>query len=118
MHRVLNIIKTQSSPDVKIFLIGNKVDLADKRKVPQELAEQFVKDNHLNYFIEISAKAGFNASTVFIEAAKILYLEHLRYKDKSSRPGSIASGKPRNVLMPTPKKGEEEKVEEKKGCAC
>lgn len=85
--------------------------------MPKELAEQFVKDNHLNYFIETSAKTGFNASTVFIEAAKTLYQEHLRYKDKSSRPWSISSGKPRNVLMPTPKK-EEEKVEEKKGCAC
>ena len=100
---------------MKIFLIGNKVDLADKRKVPQELAEQFVKDNHLNYFIETSAKAGFNASTVFIEAAKILYLEHLRYKDKSSRPGSIASGKQRNVLMPTPKKVKRKKWKRRKG---
>ena len=103
---------------MKIFLIGNKVDLADKRKVSQELAEQNVKDNHLNFFIETSAKTGFNATTVFTEAAKMLYLEHLRYKDKSSRPGSIGSRKPTNLLVPTPNKNEEKKVEEKKGCAC
>ena len=106
---------------MKVFLIGNKIDLDDKRKVNKEDAEQYVKDNKLDYFIETSAKTGFNAKNVFIEAAKSLYIEHLRYKDRSSRPGSISSY--RQNSLPTTKKevklGEDDNTQEKKeGCAC
>ena len=106
---------------MKVFLIGNKIDLDDKRKVNKEDAEQYVKDNKLDYFVETSAKTGFNAKNVFIEAAKSLYIEHLRYKDRSSRPGSISSY--RQNSLPTPKKevklGEDDNTQEKKeGCAC
>ena len=106
---------------MKVFLIGNKIDLDDKRKVNKEDAEQYVKDNKLDYFIETSAKTGFNAKNVFIEATKSLYIEHLRYKDRSSRPGSISSY--RQNSLPTPKKevklGEDDNTQEKKeGCAC
>ena len=106
---------------MKIFLIGNKTDLEDKRKVNKEEAEQYVKDNKLDYFVETSAKTGFNAKTVFIEAAKSLYIEHLRYKERSSRPGSISSFRQNSI--PTPKKevklGEEDNSDQdKKGCAC
>ena len=86
----LNEIKTKSNPDVKIFLIGNKTDLEDKRVIQFEQGENFSKEQNLNYFIETSAKTGFNAKNVFIYAAKLLYLEHLKYKDRSSRPGSLA----------------------------
>ena len=87
----LKEVKTQSNPDVKVFLIGNKTDLDEERKVTKEQAEQFVSDNKIDYFVETSAKTGFNATTAFIEAAKCLYTEHLRYKDRSSRPASISS---------------------------
>ena len=33
IEKWLNDIKSQSSPDVKIFLVGNKADLEDKRQV-------------------------------------------------------------------------------------
>ena len=33
IEKWLNDVKTQSNPNIKIFLIGNKVDLEDKRKV-------------------------------------------------------------------------------------
>ena len=86
----LNEIKTQSNPDVKIFLIGNKTDLEDKRVIQFEQGENFSTENKLNYFVETSAKTGFNAKNVFIQAAKLLYTEHLKYKDRASRPGSLA----------------------------
>ena len=85
----LNEVKTLGSPDVKIFLIGNKNDLEDNREVPKEKAENFSKDNKFDLFLETSAKTGFNVLNVFIEAAKILYKEHLMYKDRASRPDSI-----------------------------
>ena len=85
----LNEVKTQGSPDVKIFLIGNKNDLEDSREVSTAEAEQFSKDHKFDLFLESSAKTGFNAQKVFIEGTKILYKEHLKYKDRASRPDSI-----------------------------
>ena len=85
----LNEIKTQANPETKIFLVGTKVDLED-RKIPSDVAREFSKENGFNYFIETSAKTGFNAQNVFIRAAKELYKSHLEYKSRASRPGSIA----------------------------
>ena len=84
----LNDIKTQSNPDVKIFLIGNKADLEDKREVSKEAGETFFKDHKLSYFAETSAKTGFNVQNVFIEVGKELYKEHEEIKNRLSRPGS------------------------------
>ena len=74
----INDIKTNTSPDVKIFLIGNKSDLNESREVPKEKAEQFVKDNELKLFLESSAKTGLNINRLFAEAANFLYEEYLQ----------------------------------------
>jgi len=76
----LKEVKLQSNPDIKIFLIGNKSDLEEKRQVELERAKKFTEENGIHYFSETSAKAGINAKEVFIEAAKLLYGEHLKYK--------------------------------------
>ena len=47
-----------------VVLIGNKVDLVDKREVTQEEAENYVKDNNIFYF-ETSAKEGKNIEECF-----------------------------------------------------
>ena len=85
----MNEIKSQSNPETKIFLIGNKIDLEDQRQVPIDDAKLFSKEHAFNYFLETSAKTGFNAQNVFITAAKELYLTHLEYKDRASRLGSM-----------------------------
>ena len=36
----------------------------------------------MDLFMEASAKTGFNAINVFVEAAYILYKDYLKYKDK------------------------------------
>ena len=86
----LNDIKSQSAPDIKIILIGNKADLEEKREVSKEMGEKFCKEHHLSFFMETSAKTGFNAQNLFIEAGKILYEDYINSKDKFSRPGSVA----------------------------
>ncbi len=85
----LNEIKSQSNPETKIFLIGNKIDLENERKISTETAQQFSNEHAFNYFDETSAKTGANAQNVFIQAAKELYLFHLEYKDRASRIGSV-----------------------------
>ena len=85
----LNDIKTLGNPDVNIFLIGNKADLEDKREVTKEMASDFCANNRIMFNLETSAKTGFNAENVFTEAAKLLYLQHLNYKERLSRPYSL-----------------------------
>ena len=111
----LNDVKTQSSPDIKIILIGNKVDLEDKREVTKEMGEQFCTDHNLCLFMETSAKTGFNAQNLFMKAGTILYDEHLKNEGNISRPGSILQTPylP-EVLVPE----NEEENNRKNGCFC
>jgi hypothetical protein len=46
------------------------------------MANQYKEELKLDGFMEASAKTGFNAKNVFIEAAKTLYKDYLKYKDK------------------------------------
>ena len=75
----LNEIKTQTSPDIKIFIIGNKNDLAKSRKIKYEKAEKFCQERGLDYFIETSAKSGDNVIFTFAYAANLLLEESLKY---------------------------------------
>ena len=114
----LNEIKTQANPETKIFLIGNKADLEDKRKVSTEEAKKFSKEHGFNYFVETSAKTGFNAQNVFIQATKELYKSLLEYKDRASRPGSIVPTPYQqeinnNILL---EEEDDSKPRKKKGC--
>ena len=84
----LKDLRTNSSPDVKIFLIGNKADLEDKRKVTKEAGQNFANAHNISFFTESSAKTGLNVQNIFIEAAKILYVQHEEIKNRISRPGS------------------------------
>ena len=52
IEKWLNDIKTQSNPDVKIFLIGNKADLEDKRKITRAQGEKFCNDHNISFFTE------------------------------------------------------------------
>lgn len=81
----LNEIKTKGNPDVKIFLVGNKVDLADKRVVKTEEGKQFYENYKLNLFIETSAKSGENVSELFKKAALLLYKEHYTYTNMANK---------------------------------
>ena len=114
----LKELKTHANPDIKVFLIGNKIDLADSRKVTPEEAKKFKEDFMLNLYMETSAKTGFNVQNVFIQVAKELYLQHEEIKNRVSRPGTM--------IMPLPEDNnnnlvkleieEEENTKRKKFC--
>ena len=111
----LNDVKKLANPDIKIILIGNKVDLEDKREVPKEKGEQFCKDHKLNLFLETSAKNGFNAKNLFMKAGTILYEEHLKIKANVSRPGSVL---PVTYIPEITESTTEEDNRPKKKCVC
>lgn len=52
----LNALRTHTYPDIKVYVLGNKADCAQKRKVSLKEGEEFVKENDLWKFTEISAK--------------------------------------------------------------
>ena len=74
-------LRTHSSPDIKIFLVGNKTDLTTERVITTEQGENFAKLNRINKFIEASAKDGINTQSTFIEIAKLLYQDYNQYKE-------------------------------------
>ena len=85
----LNDLKVNSNPDIKIFLIGNKKDLEEKREVAIDKAKKFYEEHDIEIFMESSAKTGFNAQKIFIEAAKILYQENKRLELKNEKEKDI-----------------------------
>ena len=87
----LRELRTHSSPDAKVFLIGNKVDLEKEREVPKDQGEQFYKMNNISFFTESSAKTGLNAQNVFIQAAKLLLDNFNQYEDRKKRDGDLES---------------------------
>ena len=76
----LKDLKANACPDIKIFLIGNKADLEDKRVIMKETTENFKNDYDLDLFLETSAKTGMNAQELFVEAAKLLYKDYTKYR--------------------------------------
>ena len=93
----LNDLKGQANPDVRVFLVGNKSDLEESRQVSKEEGMKFKNDQGLDLFLETSAKTGYNARNVLIEAAKLLYSDYLKNEEAS----------PKGDNKPGQKKGEE-----------
>ena len=101
----LNEIKSQANPEIKIFLIGNKTDLEDQRQITKEEAVKF---------------GGFNAQNIFIRAAKELYMTHLDYRDRATRPSSMITVPSNNQYDMNANNfmidDEDEKPRKKSGC--
>ncbi|KAI9119293.1 hypothetical protein K1719_009968 [Acacia pycnantha] len=64
-------VQKQGKPGMVMFLVANKVDLADKRAVGNEEAEQYARENGLS-FMETSAKTAENVNELFYDIARTL----------------------------------------------
>ena len=73
----LRELRTNSNPDVKAFLIGNKNDLEKERKITKEQGENYAKINKMNLFIEASAKTGFNSKKKFLLKLQKCYMMNI-----------------------------------------
>ena len=87
----LRELRTHSGPDIKVILIGNKIDLESERRISKEQGERFAKENNINIFVETSAKTGINAQKTFIDVADLLYKDYLKYKDDESQASEVSS---------------------------
>ena len=100
----LNDLKNQSNPNVRVFLIGNKSDLENDRVVSKEEAFKFKEEKKLDLFLETSAKTGNNVRNAMVEAAKILYKDHLKAKENYGKNGDTDDGRGDKLLRKKPKK--------------
>ena len=111
----LKELKINSNPDVKLFLIGNKIDLDDKRIIKTEEGEAYSKENNFNKFIETSAKSGINAQQIFIEAAKILYDNYILFCKDYDMTSQVINTKSTSTLK---RKNEDYRKNNKKKKCC
>ena len=77
-------LKLNNSPDTKLMLVGNKLDLEEERQVSYEEGKKFQDDFGFLDFFETSAKTGENIKKMFIKVAVALYDEYANYKDVES----------------------------------
>jgi Ras-related protein Rab-2A len=89
----LDEIKSQTHPNLRIFLIGNKADLEDQRLISKKAAEELVKDHNIDLFMETSAKTGSNAQEVFVKAAKMLLEDYKKYSENEGRDSNFNGDK-------------------------
>ena len=71
----VNDVKTKNTDEpIHFVLIGNKIDLEDKRVVPKEKGENFAKEKGME-FVEVSAKTDAGIKDLEKILAKIIYEE-------------------------------------------
>ena len=111
----LNFLKENSTPDVKIILVGNKIDLEDKRQVTFEMGRDYAQQRDLFDFVETSAKTGEAVIKTFTRIANTLFKENDKLaaaspdKDEQEADGEADEGSKNTTL-------EKPKNKKKKGC--
>ena len=61
-------VRAERGSEVIIFIVGNKIDLAENRSISEEDATEKSKSLNVHY-IETSAKAGINVKSLFRQIA-------------------------------------------------
>eukprot|EP01006_Ploeotia_vitrea_P043384 TRINITY_DN66723_c7_g9_i1.p1 TRINITY_DN66723_c7_g9~~TRINITY_DN66723_c7_g9_i1.p1 ORF type:complete len:205 (-),score=32.90 TRINITY_DN66723_c7_g9_i1:1043-1657(-) len=91
-----------SNENIVIALTGNKCDLVEQRKVPQDEATKYAQENGLIY-VETSAKNAINVTEVFVEIARKLSKNLSAFTPQpGSAGGKVNIGQPQK---PAKKKG-------------
>ena len=74
---------------------------------------KYKNDQGLDLFLETSAKTGYNARNVLIEAAKILYADYLKYIENNPEGGNVPGQSKKNTGLKKDDKNGDKKI---KGC--
>ena len=114
-------IKLNTSPDCKIFLIANKVDLPE-RKITKEQGKKLKSDFKFDLFMETSAKSGFNSKELFINAANVLYTQYEaneKYdKNPNSKEEKILNMQKKKFALKQTDDGEDDEEDENESSCC
>jgi len=79
-------IKNSSDVNVKILLIGNKIDCTDLREVPKQDGEKLAKEYNIIFF-EVSAKTNTNIDDAILQICSTIYNAD-KYKNYSDNKNS------------------------------
>ena len=113
----LKELKNMANPDVRIFLVGNKADLEENRQVKKEEGLKYKNDENLDLFLESSAKTGYNARSVLVEAAKMLYRDYMKFNEnQENNNNNNDNNKDNNKDNDNKIKDLDNEKKEKKGC--
>jgi GTPase KRas protein len=82
------ILKLKEGQKVSIVVVGNKCDLADRRKVSREEVEKYCKSNNIN-FLEASALNTINVKETFLLVARGLL--QINFPEKYKKKGNSGS---------------------------
>ncbi|OHT00101.1 small GTP-binding protein [Tritrichomonas foetus] len=93
--------------DIKIVVVGNKIDMVKERCISAQQAERFAQSIHAKYF-EVSAKTGQGIDMLFLHVGSLLV--KLQPKGPASRAGKSKIGL--QVIDAT----ENDTTDDKKGC--
>jgi small GTP-binding protein len=80
----LQEIRQNSKENIFIYLVGNKIDLADFPLISRPEAEDYAKLNKICGYSETSAKLGINIEEVFINISNHLLIEQESTNSKES----------------------------------
>ena len=69
LNSMIKLLKEHWNESTQFILIGNKLDLEEKREVSIDEAKKFADENSMLYF-EVSAKTGENVEYAFLETLK------------------------------------------------
>ena len=106
----LQDVHDQSPKTVLIVLIGNKIDLEDKRVISTDEGKEYAIQNGL-IFMETSAKSGEGVEEIFRKTAQEIEKKMgENYYDLKSETCGIKRGKTNNINL------DNAKNKEKKGC--
>lgn len=72
----LKEVKMNTGNDCMTYLVGNQVDNEDAREVTTEKAFQYANEAGISQICETSAKTGERVEEIFINAAKMLYVQN------------------------------------------
>ena len=110
----LQDVHDQSPKTVLTILIGNKIDLEDKRAISTDEGQEYATQNGL-IFMETSAKTGEGVEVIFkISAEEIEKKMKQNYYDLKSETCGIKQGKTNNINLNDIDNNNKNK--EKKGC--
>jgi small GTP-binding protein len=70
LHEFYDLLQQRAPEDCLYALVGNKSDLADRRQVPPDLAEQFRLQIGADYYFETSALSGIGIREMFEKLAQ------------------------------------------------
>lgn len=88
-----NLLLNNAGPNCIKYLIGNKKDLENERKISEEEGEQYKEDYSFNYFIETSPKTDCNIKKLVEKISISLYKKIKNDKDIGNKNIILKSSK-------------------------